>query len=414
MTLKEVIEVLRDLANRHTQIESFNTGLISEHNDTVIKYPALRLSFPYDLATDINAVNDYLTYTFSLSLLVNDVIENTGTLDRNVNTNYIVQQDNPDEIDTPLVDETLMRERALAIMSQYVEGLRMLEDEHDFFVVETYDIQSLERYANDYVTGVQINITIKVFNDYKCEAIANVNNSIWKDTNQSLLDISYIPDLRQNFYTQFDSVNESINLGFTDIIADGSTEVSYSQWIKCEPQADNAGIYSSYGGGANVLSPLIAVLTSGIIRFWLSPSAGTSFRNSSITIDDNEWHHICCVFKGSTFQNIYIDGVLRNGSMAGSVQAGTPASSFITSIGSANGTASFYGGGMDEVSVYDIALDASQVLTIFNKGVLNTDYSSLPGIKAHWHMDTLNPIDVIGGVNGTSVNMDASNIIELT
>ena len=48
---------------------------------------------------------------------------------------------------------------------------------------------------------------------------------------------------------------------------------------------------------------------------------------------------------------------------------------------------------------------------IYDQGRLDTDYSEITGIISHWKMDALNPRDEIGSNDGTSINMDSSNIL---
>ena len=186
MILSQLLTTFRDLAYNHTQIEGFYTGLVEEHNDALIQYPALRISFPYQAA--VSQDDDVLSYTIDFTLLVNDVIEDvgneiTGPSEYEVNTNYSIQQDELNEIDADLVDENLLRERAISIMAQYVQGLRNLEEEPQYFnITDGWSIQSLERYGNDSVTGCKVTLTISVGNDYKCQSIANVNQSVWRDS----------------------------------------------------------------------------------------------------------------------------------------------------------------------------------------------------------------------------------------
>ncbi len=180
MILKEIISTLRDLANSHADIEGFYTGLSSEHNDSMIQYPAMRVVFPYNAVASQD--DDVLSITFDLTLLCNTVDETTPLSAFEVNTNYTTQDDTLNEIDEPLVDETELREKAIRILSQYIEGIRMLEPENDYFILsDGWRIDSLERFANDFVTGCKTTLTISVSNDYKCQSRANYNNTVWKD-----------------------------------------------------------------------------------------------------------------------------------------------------------------------------------------------------------------------------------------
>ena len=52
----------------------------------------------------------------------------------------------------------------------------------------------------------------------------------------------------------------------------------------------------------------------------------------------------------------------------------------------------------------------TDILNIYNYG-RKAGLIGIGGEVSQWELDTLNPIDVIGSNNGTSVNMDSSNIV---
>ena len=115
MQFKQVIEIIRDLSNKHRLVRSFHTGLDSQHNEGNIDYPAVRLAFPY--RATVNNDEELITYTFKMSLLVNSLEEEVASgYEMEVNTNYLMEDDTTDEICSPLTDETLMREKAIRMM----------------------------------------------------------------------------------------------------------------------------------------------------------------------------------------------------------------------------------------------------------------------------------------------------------
>ena len=67
-------------------------------------------------------------------------------------------------------------------------------------------------------------------------------------------------------------------------------------------------------------------------------------------------------------------------------------------------------GKIDKPIIYNTELTAGNVTTIYNYG----RKSGLIGIGnevSQWEMDALNPTDEIGSNDGTSTNMDATNIV---
>jgi len=167
MKLSDILEIFKDISVTHPMIKSFHTGMRSEHNASNIVYPALRVVFPYDAV--LSPDNRTISYTFTLTMLVKDVLVSNGTYSKFENTNYNSQDSTLDESTGRLVDENLMRCRGLGIASQVLETLKEQEDRYDYFQIESSKIKGLDRTANDFVTGASLTFTIKTDNDYRCE-----------------------------------------------------------------------------------------------------------------------------------------------------------------------------------------------------------------------------------------------------
>ena len=101
MKFIDVIRTFRGVADDSSEIVGFYTGLGNESNDSLIQYPAMRISFPYSVDGQVNTDNNLLTYSFKVNLLVNTVREITNGPDEvniipssyEVNTNYNTQQE---------------------------------------------------------------------------------------------------------------------------------------------------------------------------------------------------------------------------------------------------------------------------------------------------------------------------------
>lgn len=182
MRFKDVLDILFELADKNVNIKGFYTSLNYQHNDSTIIYPSMRVLFPYSVSTQEQGL--YNIYNIDMTLLVNSTQVRFDIMNANINTNFNVQQNTLNEIeDGELVDENIMREFALKIMMQYVSGIKQLENDYDYFVLQSYKIESLERYCNDSVTGVKLSISIKTNNEYNCQSIENFNDSVWKSSN---------------------------------------------------------------------------------------------------------------------------------------------------------------------------------------------------------------------------------------
>ncbi len=136
-------------------------------------------------------------------------------------------------------------------------------------------------------------------------------------------------------------------------------------------------------------------------------SSNTDYIVSGTTdLRDNQWHHIVAVFTPSTSMKIYVDDVLEatNTTSIPSSIDNDPASFEIGRFGFGNYEMS---GNIDEVSVFNTELSASDVTTIYNGGVPN-DISSLSPVS-WWRCGDgdVSPIltdNGSGGNDGTMTN----------
>ncbi len=89
---------------------------------------------------------------------------------------------------------------------------------------------------------------------------------------------------------------------------------------------------------------------------------------SGVNTLDNLWHHGVTTFDG-TYVRFYLDGRLVGTS--GTVTAGvTTHFTENNKIGSYLGSSSYFTGQIDEVSIYNYALTATQVKTLYNGGAV--------------------------------------------
>lgn len=209
-------------------------------------------------------------------------------------------------------------------------------------------------------------------------------------------------------WTRFDGTNEYVNCGNGDIIADGALSASWSCWVNTTSTV-NGMILGRYNGGSTSTVPAI-FLVGGELRIYLSNNTSTHRRVSS-PINNGEWYNITFIFNGSSSTlDIYVDGVLSNGALVGTIPTSIPSSSADNMIGTSSNISAFFDGNIDEVSIYNTELSQQDVTDIYNRGRNNPDYSDIIGIVSHWKMDELNPIDKIGSNDGTSVNQDLTNL----
>ena len=173
--------------------------------------------------------------------------------------------------------------------------------------------------------------------------------------------------LSLNGTNQYVSVPASADMAITGAI-------SLSVWIKptAYPAAGNGGgIIGKWigSGGQNQRSHVMEISSTGQIGFYVSGdgTASVGFWATSPTVPLNTWSHIVGVYTPSSTLQIYINGV-----SAGILSSGVPASMFNStspvSMGSFYilGTSTFmYKGILDDARVYNRALSAAEVTTIY-------------------------------------------------
>lgn len=216
----------------------------------------------------------------------------------------------------------------------------------------------------------------------------------------------------------FDGVDEEIDLGIGHILfPPGTTKGSWSAWFKSSSSSAQV-ILSKYDGRVNDI-PLLIRIESNVIK-WISRISGTLVsRVSSSTVNDNQWHHLACIFKGSTNMDIYLDGVLNNGTLSGTIPASLSTVSFDNTIGKVGDVGgSPFNGNIDEVSIWDKGLSSDEVTEIYNSACPNdlSLHSATANLLSWWRMGEGATFstnwtipDEKGSNTGTSVNMEESD-----
>ncbi|MEI6327519.1 MAG: LamG-like jellyroll fold domain-containing protein, partial [Candidatus Roizmanbacteria bacterium] len=136
---------------------------------------------------------------------------------------------------------------------------------------------------------------------------------------------------------------------------------SWGAWVKTSTSARVSVLSKSY------LNNYIDILDTGYFRFTINTS---SYRDSSVTVNNNSWHQVVAVFNPSTSQDIYVDGVLANGTLTGGLQVGNLDYSSELVIGATltPGAIRQFPGSIDEPFVTAEALTAGQIFDMYNRG----------------------------------------------
>jgi hypothetical protein len=136
-------------------------------------------------------------------------------------------------------------------------------------------------------------------------------------------------------------------------------------------------------------------------------SGGFLNLDNTQSFNDGQWHHIAFTTEATTTADkviVYFDGVALT-NKGTQLNVGSQLSAFAYEIGRNSGTWNF-NGGIDEVSLYDSELSASQINDIYNGG----EPTTISGAVAHWRMGEESTFsggvwtvpDSVGSNNGTS------------
>lgn len=164
MTVLEILDLFRVLAMRHPEIKAFYTGLESQHDDSVLQYPAIRVVFPYSILPNLE------TGTATLKLVVTVMVNEARQplLAPNVNVNYNTENSLISE-NAELYLENDMRDNAARLATHFIRFLQRSEHLRSFTVLRA-DLRSTEREHSDFLTGMNILFEIDLRNPYICEA----------------------------------------------------------------------------------------------------------------------------------------------------------------------------------------------------------------------------------------------------
>jgi hypothetical protein len=218
---------------------------------------------------------------------------------------------------------------------------------------------------------------------------------------QWLLPSNENKDKVSNYSFDFDGVDDYVNIP-NNIDLNFSSAYSVSFWIN----TTSIALLSPISNQSKFLFRLYAPANQ--IRLQLYDGSG-GFLNLDNTqsFNDGQWHHIAFTTEATTTADkviVYFDGVALT-NKGTQLNVGSQLSAFAYEIGRNSGTWNF-NGGIDEVSLYDSELSASQINDIYNGG----EPTTISGAVAHWRMGEESTFsggvwtvpDSVGSNNGTS------------
>jgi len=178
----------------------------------------------------------------------------------------------------------------------------------------------------------------------------------------------------------FNGSNSYVDLGnASSLQLTGSMTIS--AWINSAAfPADDAAIVSKRGSGSNGFQ-LDTTIDKGprTIGFKLTSSSGANMaRYGSTAMLTSQWYYVTGVYNASTqSMDVYLNGVLDNGSLTGTVTSSQQNSTLNVDIGKRAGASGFnFNGLIDEVRIYNRALSQAEIQADMNAAINSVGSSS--------------------------------------
>jgi hypothetical protein len=156
----------------------------------------------------------------------------------------------------------------------------------------------------------------------------------------------------------FDGSDDYVEVPHSTSLNIGDSGITLEAWIKADafPSGDRWQII----GKADAYA--LQVSDGGKVRVWLGPLT-TYVQTDSIVLQINTWHHIAGVYDGTSVK-IYVDGVLKKEVSKTGNQATSTNNLFI----GARVPSGYFNGIIDEPRIWNIALTADQIQSIYQAG----------------------------------------------
>tara|TARA_R100001163_G_scaffold42426_1_gene32074 strand:+ start:4021 stop:4809 length:789 start_codon:yes stop_codon:yes gene_type:complete len=191
-----------------------------------------------------------------------------------------------------------------------------------------------------------------------------------------------------------DGTDDRVELGNIATLNSASA-FSLSFWVKL-PSSSSSLTYF-YQSGSDTFSNTISFYQSTNMDFLLGTGSNYAATRYAANIRDDQWHHLAGVYNGSTLV-IYLDGAVPTQSNVG---VSIPSSTVSTAgnsphIGSKTDDSGALEGKMDDFSIFNAALTATEVSNIYNSRLYN------PTKLIHQYRFENNYNDSKGSLNGTA------------
>lgn len=183
----------------------------------------------------------------------------------------------------------------------------------------------------------------------------------------------YAPQVIVERSVYFDGVVDYVDV--EDNLDLNTSTFTISAWIKRDTGTTNASIVSKRNA-ANTEGYDFRINASGRFEFTINGGAATI--TSSVAIPENEWHQVAIIYNSGN-ATLYIDGVADTSASSLPAPTATTQSFLIAAAdGFTPNTTAFFAGNIDEVRVWDTALNVDQLRYIMNQEIIDSTVLPTP------------------------------------
>lgn len=304
---------------------------------------------------------------------------------------------------------------------------RVFTDDH--FPLAAYLKPTGQLFISNYISRILTNIRYDAF-DTDFNDLGGAVTYKFKDVEVARISINYdrfnvsasVEFLAfENFFSVlFNGSNQSITFG-DNFKFERTDAFSFSCWYR--PRVLSAqNIMTKRVASGQFRGYQVQMLANGRVDVILAHNTSNNILRVQTTSEllALTWVHICVTYDGSSTPggvNIYFNGTPQTLAVIANTLTGTIVTTEPFVLGRL-GSLNFLDGLLDEVSIYDDELTASDAAQIYNGGTPQ-DLSELPSdeeMLSWWRMGDLddfpNVFDNKGAIDGTMVNMTANNFEE--
>lgn len=216
-----------------------------------------------------------------------------------------------------------------------------------------------------------------------------------------------------NSYIDFGTASELTNISNLP----SSDKLSITLWVKWGTKAD-AGAY------ANIFT-LNSVANGDAGVFWVQHNSDKSafefkittttsrFCHSTTNPNEGEWYHLGLIYDGASMK-MYVNGSLEVSVAKTGNLSGFPTDAKMYMGRWSNASARRFDGRIDEVSIWNIALTATQISNISSnpESVTGTSYNAI-GLLGYWNFEGGNANDLTASANNGTFGSGATLPVEL-